>query len=137
MTKLTTLALASTLLFTSTAGAEESKTVPSIRESLATMRFDVPTDYPKTLPRRTAATTRQTSTAGKVVAGIAGGVGGMFAGAYVGAALEPNCRCDDPGLRGMMIGAPVGAIRDTATPFEQDGKQAPSARVLAILSRFR
>jgi hypothetical protein len=110
VTKLTTLALASTLLFTFTAGAEESKTVPSIRESVAKMRFDVPSDYRKTLPRRTAATTRQTSTAGRVVAGIAGGVGGMFAGAYVGAALEPNCRCDDPGLRGIMIGAPVGAI---------------------------
>jgi hypothetical protein len=109
VTKLTALALASTLLFTSTAGAEESQTVPNIRESVAKMRFDVPTDYRKTLPRRLA-TTRQTSTAGKVVAGIAGGVGGMFAGAYVGAALEPNCRCDDPGLRGMTIGAPVGAI---------------------------
>jgi hypothetical protein len=40
-------------------------------------------------------------------------VGGFFAGAYTGAWLETTlapCRCDDPGLQGALIGAPVGAI---------------------------
>ena len=42
---------------------------------------------------------------------IAGGaVAGFFAGGYIGSKLEPNCRCDDPGLKGMLIGAPIGAI---------------------------
>lgn len=46
----------------------------------------------------------------KVVAGILGAVGGFFLGGYVGAALEPPCGCDDPGMRGWMIGAPAGAV---------------------------
>jgi len=39
-----------------------------------------------------------------------GAFGGSIAGGYVGAKLEPNCRCDDPGLKGLLIGAPIGAI---------------------------
>lgn len=38
-----------------------------------------------------------------------GGAGGFFGGAFLGAALEPDCNCDDPGFRGFLIGAPVGA----------------------------
>jgi hypothetical protein len=37
-------------------------------------------------------------------------IGGFFAGGYLGSKLEPDCRCDDPGLMGFVIGAPVGAI---------------------------
>jgi len=40
-----------------------------------------------------------------------GVVGGLFGGAYIGAKIEGSgCQCDDPGLKGAMIGAPVGAI---------------------------
>jgi len=40
-----------------------------------------------------------------------GAFGGMVAGGYVGVKIEGNrCRCDDPGLAGLLIGAPVGAI---------------------------
>jgi hypothetical protein len=41
---------------------------------------------------------------------ILGAVGGLVAGAYLGAAIEGNrCACDDPGLAGGLIGAPLGA----------------------------
>jgi hypothetical protein len=39
-----------------------------------------------------------------------GVVGGIYAGACVGAAIEgDSCRCDDPGLKGALIGIPIGA----------------------------
>ena len=34
----------------------------------------------------------------------------LFAGGYLGAAIEGDrCHCDDPGLKGAVIGAPIGA----------------------------
>jgi hypothetical protein len=48
----------------------------------------------------------------RIVAGaIAGSVGGFFAGGFLGAHLEGDrCDCDDPGVRGFLIGAPIGAL---------------------------
>ena len=41
----------------------------------------------------------------------AGGVGGFFLGGYLGYKIEgKDCGCDDPGLQGLIIGAPIGAI---------------------------
>jgi hypothetical protein len=40
-------------------------------------------------------------------------VGGFFGGGIAGAAIENTyapCHCDDPGLQGALIGAPIGAI---------------------------
>jgi hypothetical protein len=40
-------------------------------------------------------------------------LGGMIAGAYFGTRIENTwfpCYCDDPGLKGFLIGAPAGAI---------------------------
>ncbi|HYN10532.1 MAG TPA: hypothetical protein VES67_24310 [Vicinamibacterales bacterium] len=54
---------------------------------------------------------RQKSTAQKIVNSVFGVVGGFFLGGYTGAAIEGNsCKCDDPGLKGFMIGAPIGAV---------------------------
>jgi hypothetical protein len=40
-----------------------------------------------------------------------GAVGGFFLGGYAGAALEGDrCNCDDPGVKGFLIGAPIGAV---------------------------
>jgi hypothetical protein len=48
----------------------------------------------------------------RIIAGaIAGGVGGFFAGGFLGAHIEGDrCNCDDPGVRGFLIGAPIGAV---------------------------
>jgi len=39
-----------------------------------------------------------------------GALGGFVAGGMIGARLDRNCRCDDPGLQGFVVGAPVGAV---------------------------
>jgi hypothetical protein len=42
---------------------------------------------------------------------LMGTVGGMVAGGVLGAKIEgDSCRCDDPGLKGFVIGAPIGAV---------------------------
>ena len=48
----------------------------------------------------------------QIVAGaIVGSVGGFFAGGFLGAHIEGDrCDCDDPGVRGFLIGAPIGAL---------------------------
>ena len=46
----------------------------------------------------------------KVLGAIVGAAGGFFAGGYLGAAIEGDrCHCDDPGLKGALIGMPIGA----------------------------
>jgi len=46
-----------------------------------------------------------------ILGGAAGAVGGFFAGGYIGAMIEGNgCSCDDPGLKGALIGAPIGSV---------------------------
>jgi hypothetical protein len=38
------------------------------------------------------------------------GLGGLVVGGRIGAAIEgDSCRCDDPGIKGFVIGAPIGA----------------------------
>ena len=40
-----------------------------------------------------------------------GAFGGLVAGGYAGVLIEGDrCRCDDPGLSGFVIGAPIGMI---------------------------
>jgi hypothetical protein len=114
--------LALTVCWPSTAvraddGTDRVRTTPqgslqkAIRESIPLLTRD---------PRGPAGATRRaqgsygritkrmnTSTRGALIA--AGMVGGMYAGAYIGAALEGDCRCDDPGLQGALIGLPIGA----------------------------
>jgi hypothetical protein len=46
----------------------------------------------------------------RIAAISAAALGGFFAGGIIGAEFDRNCRCDDPGLRGFVIGAPIGAI---------------------------
>jgi len=53
---------------------------------------------------------RKYNTAQRILASVGMGAAGFFAGGYVGAQLEPPCACDDPGLKGFMIGAPIGAV---------------------------
>lgn len=46
----------------------------------------------------------------KIFFSALGAMGGFFGGGWVGARLEPACNCDDPGLKGALIGAPIGAV---------------------------
>jgi hypothetical protein len=47
----------------------------------------------------------------KVFGAIVGAAGGFFVGGYLGASIEGDrCHCDDPGLKGAVIGAPIGAV---------------------------
>ena len=64
------------------------------------------------MPANQAAPNRsRANRASRAIAGAAvGAVGGAFAGGYLGAALEPSCGCDDPGLKGFLIGFPVGGF---------------------------
>jgi len=41
---------------------------------------------------------------------VLGGVAGLLIGGRIGVAIEgDSCRCDDPGFKGFLIGAPTGA----------------------------
>ncbi len=53
---------------------------------------------------------RHRSITRKVAGGIIGAFGGFFGGGFLGAKIERPCHCDDPGLRGFIIGAPIGAV---------------------------
>lgn len=56
---------------------------------------------------------RQSSAATKASIIALGALGGFVVGGFAGAAIENSttpCGCDDPGLRGFMIGAPVGGV---------------------------
>jgi len=56
---------------------------------------------------------RKASVATKASIAALAAVGGFFGGAFAGAAIEnlvAPCRCDDPGVQGFLIGAPIGAI---------------------------
>ena len=47
----------------------------------------------------------------KILGGALGAFGGFFAGGYLGAMIDGECGgCDDPGLKGAVIGAPIGAV---------------------------
>jgi hypothetical protein len=63
------------------------------------------------IPAPTAsASKRQRSGGRKALGAIVGAAGGFFVGGYLGAVIEGDCNCDDPGLRGAIIGAPIGAV---------------------------
>ena len=72
-----------------------------------------PTGLAKRLPQApTSSRSRvQARSTARVVAGaIVGSVGGFVAGGFLGAHIEGDrCNCDDPGVRGFLIGAPLGA----------------------------
>lgn len=60
--------------------------------------------------RHRAVQTKPRTIRQKSVGALVGAIAGFFIGGHTAAALEPDCRCDDPGLNGWIIGAPLGAI---------------------------
>jgi hypothetical protein len=65
------------------------------------------------LPPSAVVASRGKRSVARVVTGIVlGAAAGTFAGGFVGYKIErgfADCRCDDPGIRGLIIGAPIGA----------------------------
>jgi len=96
--------------------AQEPVTAPNpsvinIRASIEKIRFD----ESKTAARQTAEQARfqqqkHVSTATKIGVGVAGALLGYLGGGLLGASIQPPCHCDDPGLAGFVIGAPIGAV---------------------------
>jgi hypothetical protein len=64
---------------------------------------------PRQNPPRPRASTRHRR-AGRATWTVLGVRGGGLAGLYLGAAIDGECSCDDPGIRGIRIGVPLGAI---------------------------
>jgi hypothetical protein len=108
MLRSTTTLLLLALLAGSAVHAEEPAAPPpspGIRASVANVRFDhLAASQPGLFQ-----STRRNGTAQKVGAGFAMGFLGMLAGGWIGGHIDRNCRCDDPGLQGSLIGAPIGA----------------------------
>ena len=77
---------------------------PTLRLAIPLGRFSQPSRSSRSRP---PARSKE-----RIIAGaIAGGVGGFFGGGFLGAHIEGDrCNCDDPGVRGFLIGAPIGAV---------------------------
>ena len=103
--------LAATLLtLTLFAGPAAAQQVPDLRQAAKSVRFE--TAGAANSGRAEAAAARRKARMSGVQRGILTGLagfGGFFAGAYIGAAIEGPCNCDDPGLKGALIGMPIGA----------------------------
>lgn len=75
--------------------------------------MDRPTRSARVLqvPRTNASRGRSRSKTRIAAGAIAGSIGGFFAGGFLGAHIEGDrCDCDDPGVRGFLLGAPIGAL---------------------------
>lgn len=112
------------VLTAAAAGAEEQKSAPLIisprviQQGIASAQQGVPL-----APRQSASPPPRTSSANtgrRVLWTAVGAAGGFFAGGYLGAAIEnavSPCHCDDPGLKGALIGIPIGAIAGGVAGF--------------------
>lgn len=46
----------------------------------------------------------------KAAATLFGIAGGFYLGGFIGSRMEGPCYCEDPGLKGAIVGAPIGAV---------------------------
>ena len=96
----------------------------ALRQSIANVRFD---DAPIVASRKEDPPAAQggngMSTPMRALWTIAAGFGGFYAGGVIGARIEGGCNgCDDPGLKGALIGAPIGAATAAITTWILSGK---------------
>jgi hypothetical protein len=67
-------------------------------------------DAARARPRRFSQPARMKTGPRRTLGAVLGAFGGLFAGGLIGASLDRNCGCDDPGVRGFMLGAEFGAV---------------------------
>jgi hypothetical protein len=85
--------------------------IPGIRASIAHVTFSsTARERSVALGGSMGTNTKGPSSAQRARAAIALGFLGMLGGTWIGAKLTGNCRCQDGGLEGAMIGMPVGAV---------------------------
>jgi len=86
-------------------------TLRPVKGGTLALRLSVPLDR-FSQASRSKPSKAHTRSKKRIFAGaIAGAVGGFFAGGFLGAHIEGDrCDCDDPGVRGFLIGAPTGAV---------------------------
>lgn len=94
-----------------TARQREHRGLQPIRDSLRTIDYGpIARQNVKGAFAQAAVAGRRRSLGRKVLGGAIGATACFFAGGYLGAAIEGDrCHCDDPGLQGALIGAPLGA----------------------------
>lgn len=86
-------------------------TLGHVRGERRATRPATPSDRSLQAPRSNRSGVRARSKKRIVAGAIAGSIGGFFAGGFLGAHIEGDrCDCDDPGVRGFLIGAPIGAV---------------------------
>src|SRR5262245_44202059 len=117
MNRVVVICITAGLMATGIAHAEPGDATVSgranIRRSiklLDTSAFAVP--IPSSASLQQAPPVGRRRSIGRKIAGAAiGAVGGLYGGGYLGAVIEGDrCHCDDPGLMGALIGAPIGAV---------------------------
>lgn len=105
--RIVAMALASTLALASVTRADPvpSGVATPIRESVARLTFTAPVEA-----RRQPAPQRDSGRlVRKIIVASTLGFGGFLAGGRIGALIDGDCGgCDDPGLKGALIGAPIG-----------------------------
>jgi hypothetical protein len=101
-------ALVSTSAYAGPADDSATRAGGGIRKSVEQIRFSRDNrDWSYTPAARRGNSTAQKAGAAFAL-GSLGLLGGAWLGAWTGALLEGNCRCDDPGLSGALIGMPIG-----------------------------
>src|SRR5207237_9823624 len=86
---------------------------PADREAASRFRVtpSVAPNWNRVLQTRATSSGKKPSVGRQVLGGVLGAAGGFVLGGALGAAIEGHrCGCDDPGLTGRLIGAPVGAV---------------------------
>jgi hypothetical protein len=86
-------------------------TLRPVKGRAPALRLLISLDRPAQPSRSTPSRAHTRSKKRALAGAIAGGAGGFFASGFLGAHIEGDrCDCDDPGVRGFLIGAPIGAL---------------------------
>jgi len=98
--------------------ASQPVDVSAFRASVAAVRFDASAGADNSAPATARVPRRGMGTGQRILWTSVAGLGGFFAGAYIGAAIEGDrCNCDDPGLKGALIGMPIGTAAAAITTW--------------------